>query len=394
MPVAPANWSLRSMANLKQIADAANVPMLTAYRALRGLDTLEAQVREQVQAAAAAHAYTLNVTIRDVAALAGVSVGTVSYVLNDSPLIKPETRERVLQAIRDLDYRRNSIARGLKSNQSRLIGYAWHSAEDPIRRNALLDRFLYEIAEAAETLGYHILTFAQTDEASVQSYDELIQTARVDGFVLSDVVYDDPRVRHLRAAGVPFVAFGQTEDRHCPWVDVDGRFGMRLAVEHLLRCGHRRIALLCWPGGMRFGDNRVWGYRDALHMAGIPTHPEWIGRTRNAVDQALEATRGLLMAHPRPTAIACANDVMAIGAVRCLEELGLRAGADVAVTGYDDTPVAELLGLTSVRQPTDVVAAKVIEMLIGEIEGTPVRQRSVVLEPSLVVRASSRSSVL
>jgi LacI family transcriptional regulator len=124
-------------------------------------------------------------------------------------------------------------------------------------------------------------------------------------------------------------------------------------------------------------------------MAGIPTRAEWIGRTRNAVGQALEVTRRLLAVHPRPTAIACTNDVMAIGVVRCLEELGLRAGADVAVTGYDDTPVAELLGLTSVRQPTDVVAAKVIEMLLGEIEGTPVRQRSVVLEPSLVVRASS-----
>jgi DNA-binding LacI/PurR family transcriptional regulator len=378
--------------SLKQVADTANVSILTAYHALRGAGELEPEVRHMVQAAARAHDYTLNVTIRDVAALAGVSVGTVSHVLNDSPLTKPETRQRVLQAISDLDYRRNSIARGLKSNQSRLIGYAWHRAEDPIRRNALLDRFLYDIAQAAESWGYHILTFAQANEGSVRSYEELIQMARVDGFVLSDIEYDDARVHFLRKTGVPFVTFGQLNgDSDFPSVDIDGRLGMRMVVEHLLTRGHRRIGLLNWPQGMRIGDSRAQGYRDALTAADIAPRDEWIGHTRNAVDEALFATQQLLATHPRPTAIACTNDVMAIGVMRYLEQAGLRVGIDVAVTGYDDTPVAELLGLTSVHQPTDVVAMRLIEMLIGAIQGTPLPRRNVLLEPSLVVRASSRN---
>jgi DNA-binding LacI/PurR family transcriptional regulator len=379
------------MSTLKQVADAAKVPMLTAFHALRGVATVDAELRERVRAAASASSYTLSITIRDVAALAGVSVGTVSHVLNDSPLTKPETRERVLQAIKDLDYRRNSIARGLKSNQSRLIGYAWHSAEDPIRRNALLDRFLYDIAQAAESWGYHILTFAQAHEASVRSYEELIQTARVDGFVLSDLLYNDARVSYLHRAGIPFVSFGHAEDNlDFPSVDVDGRLGMRLAVEHLLARGHKRIALLCWPPGLRIGDSRAHGYRDALASAGITPPEQWIGWTRNAVEQALFATQQVLAAHPRPTAIACANDVMAFGVMRYLEQAGLQVGVDVAVTGYDDTPVADLLQLTSVRQPTDIVAIKVIEMLIAEIQGTVIHDRNIVLEPSLVVRASSQ----
>jgi DNA-binding LacI/PurR family transcriptional regulator len=380
------------MSNLQDIARSANVSILTAYRALRGAESVSTEERERVQTTASARAYTLNVTIRDVAALAGVSVGTVSHVLNNSPLTKPETRQRVLQAIKDLDYRRNSIARGLKSNQSHLIGYAWHSAEDPIRRNALLDRFLYDIAQAAEAWGYHILTFAQTGEASVRSYEELIQIARVDGFVLSDVVYGDPRVCYLHERSVPFVTFGRTDhDIDYPSVDVDGQSGMRMVVEHLLARGHERIGLLCWPEGMRIGDVRAQGYREALAAAGIPLREPWVRRTRNSVDAAQFAAQQLMATTPRPTAIACVNDVMALGAMHYLEQAGLQVGTDVAVTGYDDTPVADLMGLTSVRQPTDVVAVKVIEMLIGEIQGTPVPRRRVLLDPSLVVRASSRN---
>jgi DNA-binding LacI/PurR family transcriptional regulator len=380
------------MTTLKEIADSAHVSILTAYRALREGESVEPHVRQKVRAAATAHNYSLNVTIRDVAALAGVSVGTVSHVLNDSPLTRSETRERVQQAIRDLDYRRNSIASGLKSNQSRLIGYAWHSAEDPVRRNALLDRFLYEIAQAAESRGYHILTFAQSDQASSHSYEELIQMTRVDGFVVSDVVYDDPRIRYLLKAGVPFVAFGQTnESQDFLSVDVDGQVGMRLVVEHLLERGHRRIALMCWPEGVRISDSRARGYHDALAAAGIPVQEQWIGRTRNAVDQAAQVARQLLSTTPSPTAIACANDVMALGVMRYLEEAGLRVSDDLAVTGYDDTPVAEFLRLTSVRQPTDTVARKVIEMLIGDIQGTSPSQRNILLQPTLVIRASSRN---
>jgi DNA-binding LacI/PurR family transcriptional regulator len=380
------------MSNLKQLADTADVPILTAYHALRGIDSVAAEIRQKVQAAASTLDYTLNVTIRDVAALAGVSVGTVSHVLNDSPLTKPETRQRVLQAIKDLDYRPNNIARGLKSNQTRLIGYAWHSAEDPIRRNALLDRFLYDMAQAAESWGYHILTFAQRDQVITKSYEELIQSVRVDGFVLSDTTYDDRRILYLLKVGVPFVAFGRAnEGWDFPSVDVDGRLGMRLAVEHLLARGHERIGMLCWPEGMRIGDLRALGYQDALTAAGIQPRAAWIGRTRNAVDHARLAAQQILSTSPKPTAIVCANDVMALGVMRYLEQAGLQVGVDVAVTGYDDTPVAELLGLTSVRQPNDVVAVKVIEMLIGEIQGTPVPRRSVLLEPSLVVRGSSRN---
>jgi DNA-binding LacI/PurR family transcriptional regulator len=380
------------MSNLKTLAERANVSMVTAYRALSGTDSVDAEAQRKVAEAALALDYTLNVTIRDVAALAGVSVGTVSHVLNNSTLTKPETRQRVLQAINELNYKPNSIARGLKSNQTRLIGYGWHSPEDPVRRNALLDRFLYDMAQAAESWGYHILTFAQPDRTSITRYEELIQTVRIDGLVLTDITYDDYRVNYLMKMDVPFVGFGCTDPRCTfPCVDVDGRAGMRLVVEHLLARGHERIGLLCWPEGMRIGDIRTQGFMDGLQAAGVPIREQWIARTHNTVEEAYVAAKKIMSTSPRPTAIACTNDVMAFGVRRYLEEAGLQIGIDVAVAGYDDTPVADLLGLTSVRQPIDMVAAKVIEILIGEVQGTPVARRCVLLEPTLVVRSSSRN---
>src|SRR5262249_49574832 len=150
-----------TMATLKDVADRAEVSMATAYQILSGSAEIDDGAREAVVKAAGALKYQLNITIRDVAAYAGVSVTTVSYVINDNPLVKPTTRQHVRNAIRDLGYHPNTTARNLKTNETRLIGYAWHVAEDAIRRNPLLDLFLYELAQRAESFSYHILTFTQ-----------------------------------------------------------------------------------------------------------------------------------------------------------------------------------------------------------------------------------------
>ena len=187
------------------------------------------------------------------------------------------------------------MARGLKSNHTRLIGYGWHKTEDPGRPNALLDRFLYDTAQAAEAWGYHILTFAQPSEISVRRYAELIQTTRIDGLVLTDISYHDERVRYLRDAGVPFVAFGHTdEEGDFPSVEVDGRLGMKLAVEHLISRGHERIALLCWPAGMRVGDVRVVHSLDqqfGLDKEAIRTLRQWRFKPGMRLGQPVQGAR-------------------------------------------------------------------------------------------------------
>ncbi|HLY27322.1 MAG TPA: LacI family DNA-binding transcriptional regulator [Aggregatilineales bacterium] len=378
------------MTTLKDVAERANVTVATVYQVLTKPEEVTETDYTSVMEAVKGLDYVLNITIRDVAAYAGVSVSTVSYVINNNPLIKPATRQKVREAIRALGYHPNTTARNLKTSETHMIGYAWHVAEDPVRRNPLLDLFLYELAQYAESCGYHILTFTQPPHSGIKAYEELRNTSRVDGFVLSDLVYDDPRVKRLMDMKIPFAAYGHSnEEWDFPYVDVDGQRGIQLVIEHLLSRGHERIGLISWPEGFRIGDVRTEGYFKAIQGAGLTSRDAWIAHTPNTFDHAFDAAHQILSSKPRPTAIVCANDIMAFGAKRYLETLSLEAGTDVALTGYDDTPVAELIGLTSVRQPIGVIASKVVELLLAEIAHQRPIEHQMMLEPSLVVRASS-----
>ncbi len=376
------------MASLKEVADIAQVPMLDAFRALKNDHTIDDVTRQRVMAAAEKLNYELKITQLDVADLAGVGKGTVSYALNGNELIKPATREKVLAAAKTLGYRPNLTARNLKTNRAWAIGYSWHVHDDPSRMNNLLDEFIYRVTFAAEAQHFHLLTFIQPQEDAEGVYDELISTNRVDGFILSDIRYEDPRIQRLFSLDAPFVAFGgmYVPDPQFAFVDVDGKKGIEMVVEHLLSLGHERIGLVNWHPGMVVGDAREAGYRSALENAGIPVDPQRIAYTPNILRSASEATERLMSVKHPPTAIVCTNDVMAFGAKAYLDEMGYR---NVALTGYDDDPTAQFLSITSVRQPIQALANTLFDLLLGEINHEPRPQRQVVFEPELIIRRST-----
>lgn len=333
------------------------------------------------------------VTIRDVARRAGVSIATVSYVLNQSAPVSEATRAKVLEAAAELGYRPSAIARGLRAQESRTIGYSWHRVPAD-RWHPILDRFLYSMAEAAEAQGYHILTFTQPSGKLWQPYEELMLTGRVDGFILSETNRDDERIHHLLERGFPFVAFGRAnEEWDFPYVDVDGEAGMRQAVEHLIALGHRRIGIIAWPAGSLVGDYRYQGYLNALTRAGIYPDPDWVVRSEHSEAAGRKAAHTLLSlpAHRRPTAIVAVSDLLAIGAMNALHEAGLQPGRDVSVIGFDDIPTAQYIRppLTTLRQPIDEAGHLVVEMLLKIIRGEELVERKVLLSPALIVRESS-----
>ncbi len=379
------------MATLKKVADLAKVPMLVAYAALKDDASVDDSTRERVVRSAQQLKYRLRITQVDVADLAGVSKGTVSYSLNNSELISESTRQKVWDAAKALNYRPNTIARNLRKNEAGVVGYSWHIADDPSAMNNLLDRFIYRVTISAEKGGYHLLTFIQPQKSAEKIYDELISTNRVDGFIISDVRYHDPRITRLQKLAAPFVAFGgmYSEDSDFAYVDVDGRHGIKLTVDHLIEHGHERICLLSYPPGRMVGDAREAGYREAMQKAGIVVEPDWVAYTPNIFRLASTATERLLGAKRQPTAIICANDVMAFGAKTHFDAVGIVPGRDIALTGYDDDPTSEFLGITSVRQPIDEVAATVFDILLGEINRKPCAERQVVLKPELIVRRST-----
>ena len=380
------------MATLKDVADLAKVPMMVAFNALKNGDSVDNHTRERIEKSAQTLNYKLRITQIDVADLAGVAKGTVSYALNNSELISEPTRQKVWDAAKSLGYRPNTIARNLRKNQAGAIGYSWHVTDDPSLMNNLLDRFIYRVTMAAEQDGFHMLTFIQPQEEADKVYDELISTNRVDGFILSDIHYNDSRISRLSAIGAPFTAFGgmYIQDAKFAYVDVDGKKGIELVVNHLIDVGHERIGLLNWHPGWLVGDVREAGYYEAMQNAGLEVHSDWVAHTPNILRSASIATQKLMQAAYPPTAIICTNDVMAFGAKTYFDEIGMRLGDDIALTGYDDDPTSEFLGITSIHQPIDNVAVTVFNILRGEISGHPVADRQVVLEPSLVIRQSTR----
>ncbi len=334
------------------------------------------------------------VTIKDVAQKAQVSVATVSYVLNNrSDQVGEATRRRVLAAVDALGYSRDSRARSLRTRTSHLIGYAWHELPEG-HINPIWDRFLYRMAAAAEARGYHVLTFAQTLHDPVSVYQELIKTSRVDGFIISWTTRYDVRVKALMELEFPFVTFGRAASEwDFPWIDIDGKAGIRVVTEHLIQRGHRRLALLAWPENSMSGEYRFEGYRDALAAKNIPFNPRLVVRGEHSEAFGYKATTAMLELppHKRPTGIIALSDLMALGAMSAIEAAGLRPGHDIAVTGFDNTPMAQYLRppLTSVRQPMSIVGQYATEMLIALIENEPLEKRQVLIQPELIVRASS-----
>lgn len=332
-------------------------------------------------------------TIKDVAREAGVTSATVSYVLNNSGRVSEATRRRVLDVARRLNYRPSITAQNLRSGESRIIGYAWH-VERPGEWTPIMQQFLYNMSKSAEEAGYHVLTFIADPDDPAAAYVTLAEMQRVDGFVLANTVVDDPRIRQLLDLGIPFVSFGRANDAwDFSYVDVDGTDGMRQVVRHLAEQGHERIAFVRWPPLSLAGNHRYQGYCDAMAELGLPIDERWLIEAENTPADGRIAAQKLMAQPPdsRPTAIACVSDVVAIGVMHALREMGLAIGREVAVTGFDNIPAAEHFtpALTSVHQPLDTIGHQLMTMLLDILQGSATETRQVLIRPHLVVRASS-----
>ena len=330
-------------------------------------------------------------TLADVAELAGVSRQTVSNAVNNPELLRSDTLQRVQTAIADLGYSPNRAARNLRTRASHLIGLRFTPAQEGTA-NALMDRFVHSLVEASAEAGYHVLLFAGDPEDPVSGYDDLLRATAVDAFVATDTFLGNPQAAWLESRRAPFVAFGRpwdNPDAGHPWVDVDGAAGAELATAHLLERGHTRIAWVGWRKDSWIGEDRRAGWSHALRSRGLPT-TGLACRVEDSVASGREAAV-LLLDEAAPTAFVCASDTQAMGVLHALAERGLRPGADVAVVGFDDSQVAQVVpgGLTSVRQPLEEVAVEVVGALAGLLAAPPYVGPGVLLRPSLALRGSS-----
>jgi len=333
----------------------------------------------------------LQATLSDVAELAGVSRQTVSNAMNNPDLLKADTLKRVQAAVAELGYSPNRAARNLRTRSSRLIGMRFAPAQEGTA-NAMMDRFVHSLVEECREGGYHVLLFPGEREDPLAGYDDLLRATAVDAFVVTDTYLGNPQAVWLEERGAPFVAFGRpwdAPDAVHPWVDVDGAAGTRLATDHLLGLGHTRIAWIGWRKDWPIGEDRRAGWLGAMHDRGLST-TGLASRVEDTVVSGAGAA-AVLLDDAAPTAFVCASDTLAMGVLQTLARRGLQAGRDLAVVGFDDSQVAQVVtpGLTSVRQPLEEVAVEIVALLQGRLAVPAELGVGTLLKPSLVVRASS-----
>ena len=310
----------------------------------------------------------------------GLSRQTISNVLNNPGVVSEETRRRVLAAIEASGYRPSAAARALRTKRSMMLALRLYPSGDGIE-GALMDRFTHAVTEAAQAQGYRIALFCADDMGSeADTLVELHEEAQIDAAIISDTYPHDPRPGALWEAGLPFSAFGRQGGRpEAPhsWVDVDGRAGVRAAVDHLVSAGHRRIGYL----GPRVGgasEDRRLGCQEAL-AACVP--PVIGDEELTSVDTPKAGAAAASILQERgATAVVCGSDAMAMGA---LSVFGHRDG-HAPIVGFDDTPVARAMGLSSVAQPVEEAARLAVELALAAVAGEP--SRRLLIQPQLVVR--------
>ena len=334
-----------------------------------------------------------SVSIKDVAAVAGVSVGTVSNVLNRPSSVRPTTRAKVEAAIAKLGFVPNASARQLAAGRSRTIAYLVLDASNPFFTDVA--RGIEEIART-EHLSLFICNSDQDAEREDQYLEQLTEL-RPRGVLITAMDYTNPRLARLREAGVPVVLVDRAPDGSADWctVGVDDVAGGELAVSHLVEAGHERLAFVGGPAEIPQIADRHTGAVKAVDTAGLPAEAlTWIQTDQPNIAGGRSAGERLLglPKRRRPTGIFCANDLLALGLLQHLTQTGVRVPDDVAIVGYDDIEyaAAAAVSLTSVAQPRHLLGRMAAELLVDEADRPSSHQHEhVVFPPELVARAST-----
>jgi LacI family transcriptional regulator len=325
------------------------------------------------------------VRIKDVAQRAGVSSATVSRVLNGDGRVAAASRERVLAATRELDYRPNRLARNLRRQTTETIGVVVSDIENPHFTQAVR-----AIENAAFERGCRVL-LCNTDETpdKQRAYLEILAAERVRGVILVPADAADPMIGELIASGIPVVALDRgVDDPLADAVIADNHSAATRATRHLADHGCRMIGFIGGRPEIQTGQERLAGYLQAAEELSAP--PMWAeGSFR--VEGGRAATIDLLARHPEIDGLLIANNLMTVGALKALRELGRTVGGDIGIVGFDDPAWAELMQppITALAQPVRRMAGQATEMLFERIEGRRAQPRTVIFTLELVLRAST-----
>lgn len=325
-----------------------------------------------------------------VAEVAGVSVFTVSAVINGSSAVSDELRERVNTAIAKTGYVRNAVARSLKTGRTMTIGVTIGNITNPFYTDLVAE--MQQILHAA---GYAMILCCNDDSLDLQrDHVRLLQDRMVDGLIMTPVGQDAQLRRALQSFPAPIVLVDRLVDKFdSDAVLLDNRSAVSAAIRYLLSLGHRRIGYVAGTPDSFTGRERVSGYKEALAESEVPFESELMQIGNFRIEEAYNAALRLLMAPKRPTAIFSANNQMAIGVMRAIRDMSLSCPGDISLASLDDFPWASAFDpqLTALAQPVSVFAQRATQLVLdrikGEYAGPP---RRVTLQGELRIRKSCR----
>lgn len=330
----------------------------------------------------------MSIDLKQLSAHLQLSTTTVSRALNGFPEVSERTRERVMEAARQLGYQPNIGARRLAIGRAEAVGIVY-----PLEAGDLGDPRFLEIIEGIsdrmDDANIELLLVSAREKAELQSYQRLVKSRRVDGLIVSRTRVIDPRIDYLLSAEIPFVAHGRSESlTDYPWFDFDNQSGVEMAVQELLKLGHRTIAYVHAPMSLNFALQRYLGFEKTMQAAGINEYSKYVYLAGMNRRSGYEVVQRILNANPRPTAIIVDNNLCGVGIVRGLIDAQITLNKDIAVVVYDGVPVDTLLpghAIASIEQPTAYEAGKkMADMLLTLIKGEELEERNVLWQPKFV----------
>ncbi len=332
-------------------------------------------------------------SIADIARLAGVDKSTVSRALNDSPLIAEETRQRIRKIAEEHSFHINAPARCLSTQQSRVIGMATHAYYYKNKNFSISDLFLLELMGAVSStlaMNKYDLLLIQVDPFDTEWARRYLDSGKVDGIILMTYMRKKTHIRHLMEINAPFIIWGYPEpdSSHCSILG-DNLNGGRLAAEHLIRSGRRKIAFLGGPAEDIEVQKRFEGFQGAMQAAGLQVQPDLVNYGNFMKDSAEERMLNLLDAAPDLDAVFANSDLMAIGAMQVLQKSGRQVPGDVAVIGYDNLSLTEVSDppLTTISQNIPLLGHLLAQNLIGYLQAEIVT--NAIIPAELVIRQSA-----